>query len=751
MPGLTQYLPQQFWGGFTGIQPGLTNLATGIADRFSPNAREARAIMDDPYYWWDPNTQSYKEGAPTSVTEKYGEPVTNPQNPNEYYFPGHTPTPGWAGAQPQQAQQINLAEAILPLMLQAQGNYGMFGPQLMNTPRGFPTTFGPTMGAGAGGGGNAMQYFSQRRGGGPVEGRMNPQLDAILRMIGIERSMGEVPIRAHEGEYVMNKDAVKAMGPNTLDRINRQARTGNLPKKAAMGFAPKMQEGGLVVDPEEYPYSAFRSNQRHFQAALNGQLGESTKRQAEAYRDYLSSKATASPQNNMTNQQEGRMVEEEIPDVPPAVTEKRAREELARQAATAAMNAATGSDPMEAHYGPMVANYPDYTTNTQQEQQQRMAGDNALSMVPTTPGQSRANMLQDENAMRMLANQGSFRGAGATRNIPAPYDQIAWWRSYLNGLGSAPVQPQQPQAQPQAQPQQAAGASATPVPSQATMQQLPQPQQQQGQQGQQIGFRAYNQPMDIDWGSLYNMPFSQAMMVLQQWANTQGSQFQPKFGPNNTAQPTPTATPQQETFNNLLNQYGAGSQIQSGMLGNVGQSLQNYFYPAQQQADLEGARAQTEQQQLETSWYETNQSVINNYTKALTTGAIQAPGSVNVNMSPQDRLDVISGLVDNAAVNMRAIWDKIKSTRDPKEEDLKEFYKQYIYIQYLRDPMMVPTQPPSMKRRGDSILTEDELAQVHAAAVAERNAALGGTLGSLEDILKKYGIDPNDMGTDNNE
>lgn len=62
----------------------------------------------------------------------------------------------------------------------------------------------------------------------------NPKLQELLDLIGQERRSGEVPIMAHQGEVVMNKDAVNMLGEDQLNTLNQIAQM------------PRYEDGGTV-------------------------------------------------------------------------------------------------------------------------------------------------------------------------------------------------------------------------------------------------------------------------------------------------------------------------------------------------------------------------------------------------------------------------------------------------------------------------------------------------------------------------
>ena len=79
------------------------------------------------------------------------------------------------------------------------------------------------------------ELIQRRETGGTVS--PNPKLQELLQMIGEERGAGEVPIMAHEGEYVLNREATDMLGKQNLETLNEVAQM------------PRFQSGGVVEVP----------------------------------------------------------------------------------------------------------------------------------------------------------------------------------------------------------------------------------------------------------------------------------------------------------------------------------------------------------------------------------------------------------------------------------------------------------------------------------------------------------------------
>lgn len=89
---------------------------------------------------------------------------------------------------------------------------------------------------GASGGGSPQQlsqgYYED---GGKVKTK-NKNLDDLIDLIGLDSQQGAVPIMAHQGEFVMNKEAADMIGQENLNQLNELAQMR------------QYQEGGIVVE-----------------------------------------------------------------------------------------------------------------------------------------------------------------------------------------------------------------------------------------------------------------------------------------------------------------------------------------------------------------------------------------------------------------------------------------------------------------------------------------------------------------------
>lgn len=283
--------------GFQSLQPGLSTLAEGVAQRQSPESRQYRANLEELTQWITPNGE-ISRSAPREIRNELetimaeGRLYYDPSTPNSFgvVSPGESIPQGmkpfaqgktfydvWGptkqtedgkqhynkdsmvgameemvrmgdqrdkalqGMQPpQQAQPPMQSPTPIPQMMMQQPMQQpgiqelmqMRAQQMQQQPPdiGLPSFSQPQQ--------NPFAQMLGMQQGPPVQryeqgGQINDGLAQLRELMGLDR--GEVPIIAHEGEYVLNRDAVNAIGPQNLDRVN------NL-----MQQAPRYSNGGVV-------------------------------------------------------------------------------------------------------------------------------------------------------------------------------------------------------------------------------------------------------------------------------------------------------------------------------------------------------------------------------------------------------------------------------------------------------------------------------------------------------------------------
>lgn len=211
------YYYQQYGGGFIPSEGALTDAAKMFGDnlgqRLNPGVRQD--IITHMQDWYDPKTGAFMPGWPGRMLNRNYDIV--PQNPalsglaatnlNNVQFVGKNDPQGFI-------------QAFLERLFGGGG-----------TPAAPPVG---REGGSASGGGGSPSYLTQGyyENGGPVK-QKNPQLASLVDMINMERSQGAVPIMAHNGEFVMNKEATQMLGPQRLDAINQIAQ---MPQYETGGF-----------------------------------------------------------------------------------------------------------------------------------------------------------------------------------------------------------------------------------------------------------------------------------------------------------------------------------------------------------------------------------------------------------------------------------------------------------------------------------------------------------------------------------
>lgn len=251
--------PEGYMGGISGLEKLVPMMLYLYENRFSPEAREKQAMMDDPSKWWDSNRGQFRKGTPGHLKrEARREGVYyNPDQRNQWWFGGGAPQ----GYMP--FQSMGMGSPWDPMALW-QTTQGMAPPP------------------------SVWRNIDQYEDGGPVKSKKGTgvkktgtPLDIWLEIMRLDR--GEVPIIAHEGEVILNKEAVDALGgPQQADALNNlkpenrkwdetpyQDMWGNwiqgrmLPPEQPR----RMQDGGII----ENVMNAYRYGPQNFWWMLTGQ------------------------------------------------------------------------------------------------------------------------------------------------------------------------------------------------------------------------------------------------------------------------------------------------------------------------------------------------------------------------------------------------------------------------------------------------------------------------------------------------
>ena len=180
---------QQYGSGLMGMQPGFEGLFSGLGQRAQQrlNPEYRQQLFQYPEDYWNYDRGGWLPGTPLQLRM------------------GMTPMPqqpiplGQGGALPENMQFQNNPDPFLQRFMQ----------MLMN-PQG------------------TQQQLPGKREGGAVEedDKIQNPVEELIAMIKAERegTPHEIPMVLHEGEYILNPEAVAALGgPQALDRVNEQA------------------------------------------------------------------------------------------------------------------------------------------------------------------------------------------------------------------------------------------------------------------------------------------------------------------------------------------------------------------------------------------------------------------------------------------------------------------------------------------------------------------------------------------------
>ena len=240
-----------------------STLGPAISFRMSPEGRAYKEMMSDPGMWWNDQTGQLSENAPRWARRQYAEQqaagthgnVFDPETGiNSYQL---TSSPAYQaqlaqtlGATPKLPGPPQATETLAPnynwwsqpaTAPSAQtidiGNRGPSPPVAPNYNWWSQSTPLPQYQQGQIG--TAQSPFSLalaqylmgqspvigREEGGPVDKPSRKELQDFLAVLNADR--GGIPVIAHPGEYVLNADAVQAIGEDRLEAINERARAGD--------------------------------------------------------------------------------------------------------------------------------------------------------------------------------------------------------------------------------------------------------------------------------------------------------------------------------------------------------------------------------------------------------------------------------------------------------------------------------------------------------------------------------------------
>ena len=342
------------------------------------------------------------------------------------------------------------------------------------------------------------QFVPRMESGGPVK-KQKTQIDAFLELLGIDKS--EIPIVAHEGEYVLNKNAVDMIGKENLEQVNQLGQAiPRMERGGSVGSNPtsrgSMQEAGPQGIPPELQ-AAMEKN------AMEKQMLEQALMQR-----------IAVPPGGIQAPQPG-VGETGLPQM------HRSREQ--EDADAAMMNRI---DTMQYHGYDMPANQGE----------------------PRATSHSGHRVNNQENTRD--AYRGSNRFVSTPFQEPGPV-QSDWNRLpehyyYPDDKLKAVPNPEEPQPREEVKkgevPQKAEprGDSSPPTPQkEGTIPKRDAPK---------VYYRNPGAGMNVDWEAVSDMEPSQAMAYLQQVANTQGRTTNINYGDG-------SSDPRGELFRDMMSHY----------------------------------------------------------------------------------------------------------------------------------------------------------------------------------------------------
>lgn len=527
------FVPQYMTGGLTGIAPGLEAIAKGISGRMSPESRQTRELIDNPYFWWDYDQNKLSNAAPLSIRNRFSNvatPYTGANGEPLVYFGGTGPAP-----QSFIDYMQSIPEAQIPTA-QSEDNspvgdkLSAILQQISQYIASHPYT-GPDMS------GRQQRLIDSREAGGPVENSSNPALDMLLQLIGIDKSRGEVPVRAHEGEFILNKEATQAIGEQNLNALNQQAMTR----------IPKRETGGAVTDYSKASNSDLVSL---LSAGQNVEALVELKRRADSgdtEAQQLVLQGTTSIQSPQSLAVQPSMGVSPSTPADQGLTDARnlhfleglIRQNELNQIADKQEGGATRRLPRHA---PVAGNGVPQGAEAQRFIQ------SALQAMGYLPGQEPGYVT---DFLGKPDVSGQWPGPNDWHGVVRPPD-----------VATEPQQvtPQQESAPAQGGSTPPAQGSASPEVSSTKMPRSPE-------------YRKYGQAPDIDYAALEGMSPEQMLQYLTQVAANTWKPPQVQFGPN--GQTVYGNNPTVELANQLLSQYGGANAVEQTQIDTEGKQLQN--------------------------------------------------------------------------------------------------------------------------------------------------------------------------------
>lgn len=238
------YTYQHYGGGFMPTKGDMTIAAQGIGGMLGQRSNPAllQQFLQNPEEWWNPKTDSFMDVWPGRFLERrldtsYYDPTLTGLSRSDLgniIFHGPNVEIDRQGQRKQlvdRKTQELIAAGVSPAIARstAERMYPATGDVMV---AGAPPV--GREGGTASGGDTQLPTTGYYEEGGKVKTKSQKLAD-LIDLIGMERQRGAVPIMAHEGEFVLNRDATQALGPERLAQINEIAQM------------PHYQEGGFIT------------------------------------------------------------------------------------------------------------------------------------------------------------------------------------------------------------------------------------------------------------------------------------------------------------------------------------------------------------------------------------------------------------------------------------------------------------------------------------------------------------------------
>lgn len=664
------FMPQQFWGGLTGVDQALQPVIEALNHRNSLQGRMERQIAQDPHTWYNSNLGQLGAGAGRRMQRLFGDDIyVDPLNYNDYAIRGYG-QPVKPGMVKREDAQEARGQEYLRQTAQGQDDYmqrliAILGNIGQPQQEEYPSVF------------NQPPRYEQ---GGPVKEPTKSQLEQFLELLGIERE--GIPIVAHPGEFVLNREATQSIGKDKLEQLNQNARN-----------APRMQGGGDAL-VEYYISQGISREQAESMARERTGAAARARSAREGQRISPSTGTRTPPREPGPAPEVGREPDQIMEMMLLHEAGPEARQQLQRMYADQGLTAIPEFD--ERYYG----------TNL------------AFERKPQTEGTVQVPYFMEEQ-LRYATPERQKRRLDELKNT--------------NTLPTQPVNaptPKDERVRPREEErvreeEDDANVPVPPPPRQRIN--LPMPPQRQAP----IYGRAHNQAPDIPWEEIGRMDPYQAAAVLQQYANTQS--MGPASGLHAALQSS--GPPQQEFMNQLMQQYGQIAGVAGTQAQTQGQQIQNRVQGATAEDQIEATKLQVKELAARSPYFEdlaklevTQASMNALAAYAQAEAAAQDKSIKFMQMNPADMLKLVQSGInvnqdlvkdhEDAARSAYQVYEvaKEEGSKDQAESAYKSYLKKQLLVELLRAPDLTQITYDTMP------LPQEEA----------RNGLLGGLFGEVK-------------------